>query len=100
MSLYSVAEATGAAISSITTTPWIVFMLVNIILFLLGTFLDMAATILICTPIFLPICMHYGMDPVQFGMMLLINCALGLKRRRWGRHSSSAAPSAASRSAR
>ncbi len=57
MSLYSVAEATGAAISSITTTPWVVFMLVNIILFLLGTFLDMAATILICTPIFLPICM-------------------------------------------
>jgi tripartite ATP-independent transporter DctM subunit len=78
MSLYSVAEATGAAISSITTTPWVVFMLVNIILFLLGTFLDMAATILICTPIFLPICMHFGMDPVQFGMMLLINAALGL----------------------
>ncbi len=78
MSLYSVAEATGAAISSITTTPWIVFLLVNIILFLLGTFLDMAATILICTPIFLPICMQYGMDPVQFGMMLLINAALGL----------------------
>jgi tripartite ATP-independent transporter DctM subunit len=78
MSLYSVAEATGAAISSITTTPWVVFMLVNIILFLLGTFLDMAATILICTPIFLPICMKFGMDPVQFGMMLLINAALGL----------------------
>jgi len=78
MSLYSVAEATGAAISSITTTPWIVFLLVNIILFLLGTFLDMAATILICTPIFLPICMQFGMDPVQFGMMLLINAALGL----------------------
>jgi len=78
MSLYSVAEVTGAAISSITTTPWIVFLLVNVILFLLGTFLDMAATILICTPIFLPICMQYGMDPVQFGMMLLINAALGL----------------------
>jgi tripartite ATP-independent transporter DctM subunit len=78
MSLYSVAEATGAAISSITTTPWIIFLLVNVILFLLGTFLDMAATILICTPIFLPICMQYGMDPVQFGMMLLINAALGL----------------------
>jgi TRAP-type C4-dicarboxylate transport system permease large subunit len=49
-----------------------------VILFVLGTFLDMAATILICTPIFLPICMHYGMGPVQFGMLLLINCALGL----------------------
>jgi len=38
----------------------------------------MAATILICTPIFLPICMQYGMGPVQFGMLMLINCALGL----------------------
>ena len=101
MSLYSVAEATGAAMSSITTTPWIVFLLVNIILFLLGTFLDMAATILICTPIFLPICMQYGMDPVQFGMMLLINCALwGSTRRRWGPRSSWAARSARYRSSR
>src|SRR5690606_11984106 len=47
-------------------------------LFLLGTFLDMAATILICTPIFLPICMQYGMGPVQFGIVMLLNCALGL----------------------
>ncbi len=78
MSLYSVAEVTGKALSSLTQSPWVIFMLVNVILFLLGTFLDMAATILICTPIFLPICMQYGMDPVQFGMMLLINCALGL----------------------
>ena len=52
--------------------------LVNLILFFLGTFLDMAATILICTPIFLPICVQYGMSPVQFGMVMLINCALGL----------------------
>ena len=55
-----------------------IFFLVNLILFVLGTFLDMAATILICTPIFLPICMQYGMGPVQFGMLMLINCALGL----------------------
>ena len=48
------------------------------ILFVLGTFMDMASTILICTPIFLPIAMKYGMDPVQFGMVMLINCALGL----------------------
>jgi TRAP-type C4-dicarboxylate transport system permease large subunit len=61
-----------------STSPWMIFLLVNIILFVLGTFLDMAATILICTPIFLPICMQYGMSPVQFGMVMLINCALGL----------------------
>ena len=78
ISLYSVADLTGKALAKMTTEPGIIFLLVNIILFLLGTFLDMAATILICTPIFLPICARFGMDPVQFGMLLLINCALGL----------------------
>jgi len=78
ISLYSVAELTGKTLESVTTNPWMIFLLVNVILFVLGTFLDMAATILICTPIFLPICMQYGMNPVQFGMLMLINCALGL----------------------
>ena len=78
MGLYSVAEFMAELIAQVSTTPWIVFLLINVILFVLGTFMDMAATILICTPILLPIAMKYGMDPVQFGMLLLINCALGL----------------------
>ena len=78
MGLYEVANFMAELIAAISTNPWVVFLLINIILFVLGTFMDMAATILICTPIFLPIAMKYGMDPVQFGMMLLINCALGL----------------------
>jgi tripartite ATP-independent transporter DctM subunit len=78
ISLYGVAELTGQALSAMTSQPWLIFLLVNVFLFLLGTFLDMAATILLCTPIFLPICQQYGMSSVQFGMMLLINCALGL----------------------
>jgi tripartite ATP-independent transporter DctM subunit len=78
ISLYGVAELTGKMLSTVTTEPWMIFLLVNVILFVLGTFLDMAATILLCTPIFLPICQHYGMSSVQFGMVMLINCALGL----------------------
>jgi tripartite ATP-independent transporter DctM subunit len=78
ISLYDVAQQTGDALAQVSTSPWMIFFLVNFILFVLGTFLDMAATILICTPIFLPICQQYGMDPVQFGMVMLINCALGL----------------------
>jgi TRAP-type C4-dicarboxylate transport system permease large subunit len=64
--------------AGISTNPWVIFFLINLILFILGTFMDMASTILICTPIFLPIAAAYGMDPVQFGMVMLINCALGL----------------------
>jgi tripartite ATP-independent transporter DctM subunit len=78
IALYEVAEITGQFLAGISTQPWVIFLMVNVILFLLGTFLDMAPTILICTPIFLPICAQYGMDPVQFGMLMLINCALGL----------------------
>jgi tripartite ATP-independent transporter DctM subunit len=76
--LYQVAELTGELMEGISNNPWVIFLLINIILFVLGTFMDMASTILICTPIFLPIAMQYGMDPVQFGMVMLINCALGL----------------------
>ena len=78
ISLYEAAELTGKMLESFSSEPWVIFLMVNIILFILGTFLDMAATILICTPIFLPICVQYGMGPVQFGMLMLINCALGL----------------------
>jgi tripartite ATP-independent transporter DctM subunit len=76
--LYGVAELTGQMLSSISATPWVIFLCVNVILFVLGTFLDMAATILICTPIFLPICQQMGMSTEQFGIVMLINCALGL----------------------
>jgi tripartite ATP-independent transporter DctM subunit len=78
MALYEVPQKTGDLMQAISSEPWVIFLLVNVLLFLLGTFLDMAATILICTPIFLPICQQFGMDPVQFGAVMLINCALGL----------------------
>ncbi|WP_211441207.1 TRAP transporter large permease [Collimonas humicola] len=78
ISLYSVADTVGAALMAVSSNPIVIFLLINLALLLFGTFLDMAAHILICTPIFLPICQHFGMGPVQFGMMLLINCSLGL----------------------
>ncbi len=78
MALYEVPQMTGELMKSISSQPWVIFLMINVLLFLLGTFLDMAATILICTPIFLPIAMQFGMDPVQFGIVMLINCALGL----------------------
>ncbi|MEQ1804574.1 MAG: TRAP transporter large permease [Burkholderiaceae bacterium] len=78
MALYEVPQKTGELMKSMSSEPWVIFLMINVLLFVLGTFLDMAATLLICTPIFLPIAMQFGMDPVQFGIMMLINCALGL----------------------
>ncbi|MDO9433994.1 TRAP transporter large permease [Hydrogenophaga sp.] len=78
MALYEVPQKTGELMTSVSDNPLVIFLMINILLFILGTFLDMAATILVCTPIFLPIAMHFGMDPAQFGIVMLINCALGL----------------------
>ena len=78
LALYEVPQKTGELMKLVSDTPWVIFLMVNVLLFLLGTFLDMAPTILVCTPIFLPICQQFGMDPTQFGIMMLINCALGL----------------------
>jgi tripartite ATP-independent transporter DctM subunit len=78
MALYEVPQITGELMKRVSSEPWVIFLMINILLFVLGTFLDMAATILICTPIFMPIAMQFGMDPLQFGILMLINCALGL----------------------
>ena len=78
LAMYEVPQKTGELMQGISNNPWVIFLMINVLLFVLGTFLDMAPTILICTPIFLPIAQHYGMDPVQFGVMMLLNCSLGL----------------------
>ena len=78
MALYEVPQKTGELMQSVSKEPWVIFLMINVLLFILGTFLDMAATTLICTPIFMPIAMQFGMDPLQFGIVMLINCALGL----------------------
>ena len=78
LALYEVPQKTGELMRAFSSEPWVIFLLINVLLFVLGTFLDMAPTILICTPIFMPIAMQFGMDPLQFGIVMLINCALGL----------------------
>jgi tripartite ATP-independent transporter DctM subunit len=78
MAYFSVPDLIGDWMGGISSSPWVIFLLVNIALFILGTFLDMAPTILVCTPIFMPICQRYGMEPMQFAIVMLLNCALGL----------------------
>jgi tripartite ATP-independent transporter DctM subunit len=53
-------------------------LLVNILLLLLGTFMDLAPMLLICTPIFLPVIKTFGIDPVHFGMIMILNLGIGL----------------------
>jgi tripartite ATP-independent transporter DctM subunit len=68
----------AAAITSITDNPLLILLIINVILLLLGIFMDMSPLIVITTPIFLPIVMALGMDPVQFGVIMMLNLGIGL----------------------
>ena len=63
---------------TVSNDPLVILLLLNVILLVLGTFMDMGPTIIISTPIFLPIAVHYGIDPVHFGVILILNLGIGL----------------------
>lgn len=78
MAYHQVPTALIAVINGISDNPLVVLLLLNLILLILGTFMDMGPTIIIVTPIFLPIAQHYGIDPVHFGVILILNLGIGL----------------------
>jgi len=63
---------------AVSHEPWIIFLMINVLLLLLGGPMDMAPMIVILTPILLPVCMELGMHPIQFGIMLVFNAGMGL----------------------
>ena len=65
-------------ITSITSNPILVLLIVNITLLVLGTFMDMSPLIVITTPILLPVAMQVGVDPVHFGIIMMLNLGIGL----------------------
>ncbi len=65
-------------LQTISDNRYVLLLIINVILLFLGTFMDMAPLIVITTPIFLPIVEELGMDPVQFGIILMINLGIGL----------------------
>jgi tripartite ATP-independent transporter DctM subunit len=65
-------------ITSITDNPILVLLIINVILLLLGTFMDMSPLIIITTPILLPVVSGLGVDPVHFGIIMMLNLGIGL----------------------
>src|SRR6202790_88732 len=63
---------------SISSNKYVILFLINILLLVLGTLVDMAPSILIATPILLPVMQNFGVDPVHFGMIMLLNLGIGL----------------------
>ncbi len=63
---------------TISDNPIVILLLINIVLLVLGTFMDMSPLIVITTPIFLPVATAFGVDPVHFGIILILNLGIGL----------------------
>jgi tripartite ATP-independent transporter DctM subunit len=63
---------------SVSDNPIVILLLINVVLLILGTFMDMSPLIVITTPIFLPVATAFGVDPVHFGVIMVLNLGIGL----------------------
>ena len=77
LTMLHVPELAASAIIGVTDNPVLIALLLNLILLVLGCIMDMAPIILIATPILLPIATSIGIDPVQFGIIIVLNCGIG-----------------------
>ncbi|KRE09899.1 C4-dicarboxylate ABC transporter permease [Bosea sp. Root381] len=78
MAFLQVPQATIAMMKAVSDNPIVILLMINVILLVLGTFMDMAPMIIICTPIFLPVVKAFGVDPIHFGVILILNAGIGL----------------------
>ncbi|HMA55700.1 MAG TPA: TRAP transporter large permease [Pseudolabrys sp.] len=78
MALMQMPAKITAFFLTLSDNKYIILMLINVMLLMLGCLMDMAPLILICTPILLPVVMKLGVDPVHFGMIMLLNLGIGL----------------------
>jgi len=74
----NIPQAISEGLLTISDNPFVILLLINIILLVVGAFLDITPAILIFTPIFLPVAMQLGMSPLHFGIMLVLNLSIGL----------------------
>mgnify|MGYP003860115541 FL=1 len=77
MSLLSVPDMLGEAISGVTESPFLILMIMAVILILSGMFLESIAQIILLTPLMLPIVANLGVDPIVFGILMVISCEIG-----------------------
>ena len=77
MSLLSVPDMIGEALSGVTESPFLLLMIISVILIITGMFLESIAQIILLTPLLLPIVMALGIDPIVFGIIMVISCEVG-----------------------
>lgn len=77
MAFTGIPQMIGNSLLSVTTNPIIILLIMNIILLISGTFMDVTPAILIFTPLFLPIVQEFGIHPVHFGLIIVYNLCIG-----------------------
>lgn len=78
MSFEEIPQTVSETLLSLSDNPIIILLMINLILLGVGTFMDMTPAVLIFTPIFLPIVMEMGIDPIHFGIIMILNLSIGL----------------------
>jgi tripartite ATP-independent transporter DctM subunit len=73
-----VPQAVSDALLGLSENPLIILLTINAILLIVGTFMDMTPAVLVFTPIFLPVAISLGLDPLHFGILLIANLCIGL----------------------
>lgn len=77
LSFTGLPQAISSLMLGVSHNKIVILLLINVILLIVGTFMDMAPALLIFTPIFLPVITNIGMDPIQFGVMMVMNLSIG-----------------------
>ena len=74
----NIPEIVANTLLSLSDNPFVILLLINLILLMVGIFMDMTPAVLIFTPIFLPVAVELGMSPLHFGIMMVLNLCIGL----------------------
>lgn len=77
LALEQIPNAVAQSITDITTNPLLFLLIVNVLLIIIGTFMETIAAVIILTPILLPLTVEMGIDPVHFGIIMIVNLSLG-----------------------
>ena len=78
MAFENIPQNVSAALLAVSDNPIVILLIINVLLLAVGVFMDMTPAVLIFTPIFLPVAQKLGMDPVHFGIMMVLNLCIGL----------------------
>ena len=78
LAYHNIPEIVAESMLGLTDNPLVLLLIINIVLLLVGAFMDMTPAVLIFTPIFLPIAVQLGISPLHFGIMMVLNLCIGL----------------------